>query len=442
MPRRRNHDLHQAIEYTFAPGTFIDHRQSRDFVEALEAVRARITPLIEEGEPERAVALLETFIAACYEKSEEIDDSSGSFGQLVTTLFCDWIRARQAAGTEPAETVRMLLSWMENDDYGYCYRLEKQAAEVLDRAGLAALERAVREAPVPAGRGSPIHRRNVEILRGIHEARRDVEAYVALCEGEGGLAPADCETLAQMCLARRRPEDALAWVERGLALEKSGSWPNRSSWRLHGLEREILKKLGRSGDALASAWGDYQRAPSVYSYAEFMELVPQNERAQWHTKAMVALDRADLTSRIGLLVETKEWTRLAELIDAAPRADLVALSHHTTDPVAERLAKAHPLLAAKLYVAMALRILEGKKSRYYDAALGNLGKARKLMHGEGRAGDWDALAAEIRSAHRRKTGFMSDFERLAEGHSLREPSFRERVRKRWKEGSRTGREPS
>jgi uncharacterized Zn finger protein len=143
-----------------------------------------------------------------------------------------------------------------------------------------------------------------------------------------------------------------------------------------------------------------------------------------------------------VFVETKEWTRLAELIDAASRADLVALSHHTTEPMAKRLAKSQPLLAARLYVAMALRILEGKKSRHYAAALGNLEKARKLMHGEGRAGDWDTLAAEIRSAHRRKTSFISDFERLAEGHSLREPSFRERARKRWKEGSGTRQETS
>ena len=34
-------------------------------------------------EPERAARLDEIFIAACHEKADEIDDSSGNFGMLV-----------------------------------------------------------------------------------------------------------------------------------------------------------------------------------------------------------------------------------------------------------------------------------------------------------------------------------------------------------------------
>jgi tetratricopeptide (TPR) repeat protein len=444
MPRKRRDELERTIENALAPGVFVGYRDRWDFVEGVEAVRAKVAALMEMGEAEarRAVALLETFIAGCYEKSEEIDDSGGSFGQLVGDLFCDWIRARQAAGADPADTARMLLSWMENDNYGYCHRLEKEAVKVIDRAGLVAFERAVRERPSEEGREVYAQRRKVEILKVIHEARRNVGAYAALCEAEGGLAPADCEALAKMCLERRRPGDALAWVERGLELEKAGRFPNRPSWGLPRLEREILKKLGRSGEALASAWEHYQRAPSVFSYQDLMKFVAKGERAEWHAKALAALDEADLSQRIELLLKTREWTRLAEAIDAASREDLVEVSHYTIEPAAKRLEKSHPLLAAKLYVAMALRILEAKKSKYYEAALGNLEKARKLLLREGQASVWEALAAEIRSEHRRKTGFMPGFERVEEGRSLREPSFAERARRRWRQGSGFGRRRS
>jgi hypothetical protein len=430
----RRDELEQAIEDALAPGAFIGYRNNGGFVDDLETVRAKIAPLIKKGEARRAVTLLEAFIAGCYEKSEEIDDSSGSFGQFVEELFCDWIRARQAAKADPAETARMLLSWMESDDYGYCHGLEKEAVKVLDRAGLEAFERAVREWRGGAGK-EYAQRRRVEILKAIHEARRDVGAYAALCETEGELAPADCETLAEMCLKRRRPEDALAWVERGLELERKDRWPNRSAWHLPDLKREILKKLGRSGDALASAWEDYRRAPTVYSYEDLMKFVPKGGRAEWHAKALAVLDGADLSSRIDLLVKTKEWQRLAAAIEAAPRAKLVGLSHYTTEPAAKSIEKSHPLLAAKLHVAMALRILEAKKSKYYDAALGNLENARKLLLKEGRDEEWQALAGEIRESHRRKTGFMSGLERLAEGRSTRGPSFLERARKRWDRGA-------
>ena len=239
MARKRKDDLVQAIEHALAPGAFIGYRDNGGFVEDVESVRAKIAPLIKKGEAGRAVALLETFIAGCYEKSEDIDDSSGSFGQFVEELFCDWIRARQAAKADPAETARMLLSWMESDDYGYCHGLEKEAVKVLDRAGLKAFEQAVRE-KAGGTEKDYAHRRKIEILKAIYQARRDVAAYAALCEAESDLAPADSETLAEMCLKRRRPEDALAWVERGLDLEKKDRWPNRSAWHLPDLKREIL----------------------------------------------------------------------------------------------------------------------------------------------------------------------------------------------------------
>jgi tetratricopeptide (TPR) repeat protein len=444
-PTRPDASLQRAIEDALVLGVFVGYGQSWSFIEGLEAIRARITPLLTKGEAGRAVALLETFIAGCFEKSEEIDDSSGSFGQFVVDLFCDWIRARQAAGADATATVKMLLDWAENDDYGYCHRLETQVVNVLDRAGLAALERVVRDRPTEADTGAYAHRAKVETLKAIHEVRRDVGAYAALCEDEDDVAPADCEVLAQMCLKRRRLEAALVWIERGLDLEQgaknAGRRPTRPSWQLTQLHREVLKRLGRSGEALASAWEAYQRSPSVHTYEDLMKFVAPDERATWREKAMDPLAQADLSSQIDVLVRTKERTRLAEAVEAASPSDLMALSHYTAEPAATRLKQGHPLACAKLHVAMALRILVAKKSRYYDAALENLRKARQILQKQGRAREWEALASEIRGEHRRKTGFMPGFERLAAGRSFREPSFAERARKRWRQGTDSRHDP-
>jgi len=436
MARKRQDRLEREIEGALAPGVFVGYRDNGSFVEELEAVQGRIVSLIKEGDAVVAVGLLETFIAGCYEKSEEIDDSDGNFGQLVEGLFCHWIRARQAAKADPDETAGMLLSWMDNDEYGYCRGLEKRAPKVLDRKGLVAFEHAVWDQPSDGdARERHVHLRRIEILKAIHEKRRDVDAYSELCEAEGGVAPQDCQVLAEMCLKRGRLDDALAWVERGLDPERNERWPNRSAWGLRGLQRKLLKRLGRSGEALASAWDDYRRTPSVYSYDDFMEFVPKGERSQWHAKALAALDGASSTSRIELLVKTKEWDRLAQFIEQESRESLMDLSHHTTEPVAKKLAKSHPLLAAKLHIAMALRIVEAGKSKYYGAALGNLEKARKILLAEGRDEDWAALAADIRKKHRRKVGFMPGFERVDTGESMKGPSFRTRTRARWNRGA-------
>jgi len=153
MRQDNSDNLASDIEHALSFGTFVGYRSGHAFIERLESVQARIAPLIRKpAEAPRAVSLLETFNAGCYEKAEEIDDSGGSFGDFALELFGDWIRARQAAKAGPDETARMLLSWMENDDYGYRGRLGTEAVAALNRSGLDAYERAVMEKAEEAAR--------------------------------------------------------------------------------------------------------------------------------------------------------------------------------------------------------------------------------------------------------------------------------------------------
>ena len=64
------------MEAALCPGRFVSERASYSFVRELEDTAGRIAGVIESS-PERAAGFYETFIAACYEKAEEVDDSSG-----------------------------------------------------------------------------------------------------------------------------------------------------------------------------------------------------------------------------------------------------------------------------------------------------------------------------------------------------------------------------
>jgi hypothetical protein len=79
--------------------------------------------------------LYELFLAGCYEKAEEIDDSSGNLGMFFKDLFCGWIKARQAAGRDLAETIHDIMAWMDRDDYGFCFDIDGDVALALDREG-------------------------------------------------------------------------------------------------------------------------------------------------------------------------------------------------------------------------------------------------------------------------------------------------------------------
>jgi hypothetical protein len=87
-----------AMEEALRPGRYISEHASFSVVNELESVAARIAGT----DPERAVGLYETFIAACYEKADEVDDSSGYFGTFGGSLFSRWMTARQAASADPA----------------------------------------------------------------------------------------------------------------------------------------------------------------------------------------------------------------------------------------------------------------------------------------------------------------------------------------------------
>ena len=434
--------IEQEIELALNPGAFIPDGACFSFVSGLEEVAAKMAKLT-TTDPSRSVALYETFLAACYAKIEELDDSSGSFGQFVGDLYCGWIRARQAEGANPDETASRLLAWMDNDDYGFCYHIEKDAAKVLDKANLAAFVTQVRARFDAAANAAPeaegafkdrpdhIRRRCGEILRALYAAQKDIAAYITLAEEIGPTAQ-DCHAVATLLASRRKPEEALAWVERGIDMDKRTPHGSTAGHDLAKLKKELLAKLGRGDEALDAAWGDYREYPSVYRYDDLMKFVPTAERAKWHEKAIDVAEGADLRSAMELLLATKEMDRLVNLLRQAKDHSLEGLSHYATEPIAKKIEKAHPDLAARLWRAQGLRIVNGKKSKYYDAALSNFERAKCCFESAGLATEWQKTVRQGRADHHRKSGFMSGFERLVAGAGPSDrPSFLEQAKARW-----------
>lgn len=440
IPRKRRapDPLEQDIEAALAPGDFISYNAAWSFVDDVRDVADRVSKLIKR-EPERAVRLYQTFVAACHLKAEEIDDSSGSFGMLVDDLFQGWIKARQAAGAAPEETARVLVAWMEDDPYGFCYDLDREASKVLDKKGLAAFAAQIRSkfegAPAQDDEEerSPgrARRRWGAALKTVLAAARDIEAFVTLCE-QTGLGDEDCKSIAEMYKRRKRPADALSWVERGLKIAKSCGGYSSAEHDLQDMKRELLSRLGRAEDALASAWAEFEEHPSVFTYEELLRYVPTRQKKAWHAKAMQAAEGADLSSQIELWLEHNELDLLVARLHTATDEELEEQSHFRTEPLARKLERSHPELAARVYRALGMRIVNAGKSKYYRAALDNLKNAKKYYTKAGLVGDWEAFADEVRERHHRKKGFMARFEDTASGTvKPPQPTFLDRARRRW-----------
>jgi len=432
-PRSKADPIEREIERALRPGALIRDGECFSFVSGLETVAATVDKLI-TADPARSVELYETFLAGCHAKADELDDSSGSFGQFAQDVICGWIRARQASGADPGRTTSTLLGWMDDDPYAFCYEIEKDAVAAFDKAGLAAFERQVRARLDAASedRSSWEYRRASGILRAIYCAQRDVQAYIALAE-ETGLKPEDCLAVAKL-LATRKPGEALAWVERGRALDRDKRFRSTAGYDLDKFHRELLVRLGRQDEALEAAWADFQHHPSKFTYDDLIKFVPKAEFQEWREKALNAATGADLHSLLELLIETKETERLAELVRGTTDKALEDVSHYATEPAAKRLEKNHPDLAARLWRAQGLRIVDAKKSKYYAAALSNFERARDCYQKAGLSIEWEKTVRHVCGAHYRKSAFIDGFQALAAGAKRAEqPSFLERAKARWGE---------
>ncbi len=431
--RRRVDPLERRIESALRPGEFIYDRACFAFVSGLDGVTAEIRALT-RSDPARATALCEAFLAGCHQKVEELDDSSGSFGQFVQDLICLWIEARQGSGADADETASTLLAWMDDDPYAFCYQIEKDAAAAFNKAGLAAFGKQVR-ARFEAVSGKPSeypYRSWSEVLRAVYWAQRNIAAYVALAE-QTGLKPEDCLAIAKL-FAGRKPNEALAWIERGRTLDLGSRLRSGAAFDLDRVHRELLTRLGRQNEAMEEAWADFREHPSKFTYDDLMKLVPKGERAEWHEKALDAAKGADLDSLLELFVETREMERLAELVRGSTDKALEQVSHYATEPAAKKLEKTHPGLAARLWRAQGIRVVDAKKSKYYDAAISNFERARDCYQRAGLSAEWEEIVRQVRSAHFRKTSFISEFESLAAGaRQADKPSFLERAKARWGE---------
>ena len=436
-PKSNRDPIEVDMEIALRPGRYISYGDAFDFVCRFEVVEDGVDKLI-ASEPERAATLYETFLAGCLEKAEEIDDSDDSLGMFISKLLAGWAAARRAAAADPDETARRLVAWMADDPYGYFSRLPEDVAPELDEAGLLALESHVRErldAPVSSASGGTLsdYRRAIwtAALRVLLVARKDLDAYVRLCE-ESTLTDEDCLAVAKMLASTEDLAGALAWVERGLDLGREAEFPSCSTGSLDKMKRELLQGLGRSEESLESAWSAFQKDPSGYTYDELVQYVPVAEQDTWREKAVQAAGEARLDTLIDFWVHVGEFPRLAVRLRDASDGELEAISHFTTEKAADGLAADYPDVAARVYRALGMRVLHSKKSAYYPAALDNFRNAMECYQRTGRSAAWDALVELIFAEHSRKTSFMPGFKRLLSGQRPAvSQTFLERARGRW-----------
>ncbi|MHB8279567.1 MAG: DUF6880 family protein [Candidatus Humimicrobiaceae bacterium] len=438
-----NKDLIEQIERALSFDTFISYDNVWDFIDDLERVKDNIDALLKNGKAEQAVSLYEIFLSGCYEKADEIDDSGGNLGIFFEELFCSWIDARQKAKYDSNETINLVLKWMENDDYGFCFNIEKSIVKIFCSNELKIFELSIRscfdnayrlESPKENKRISdysyPV-RKNADILKIIYSEKKDIKSYINLCE-KLGVTPKDCEVIALLYKGIDNFQEALIWVGKGLGLKEKDNWLNESSYDLERIKRELSSLLGNNDYAIESAWTNFKKYPSEYSYDELMKYVAKKDINNWHNKAIEEAKISPLKSTIELFIKTKELDILADRILLVKHEELENISHYVIEKAAKVFLNKNSIVAAKIYRAMGMRILNSKKSKYYSIALEHFLRVKSIYIENNSQEEWLSIIKYIRENHARKYSFITDFEKLVSGiYPSSQKSFAQRARKRW-----------
>ena len=412
--------IEEEVSRALRPGRYISpYKEVSRLIRRLEGIRERIGGILDRGEADEAVRLFWSFLVRVFQKIPEVDPSGGNFSLFFESLFCDWVRAQQEAGADPGETARIYMEWAEQDEWGYLMDLHERLVQVLDSAGIQAFLRLVREraealGPEAETRESGYSRDHwVEVMKALMKAQGNVTGFFGLC-GREGMSPADFDSLAGMQEKQGLLEEALAWVEKGLDSLRGGRMDPWVSCNLQRRKGEILVRLGRLREALEFEWGLFQEDPCRTSFNRVLSLVPSGEREVWREKALAWAEGADLVQGVEIFLSQKDLERLAGRLE---REDLTFLAREFP-PLARRtakaLARAHPLVSARIFRELALSKLE-RAGGGYKRALRDFERARDGFLAAGRRAEWRALVFLVRRRHGRKTSFLPGFEALVSG---------------------------
>lgn len=141
-------------------------------------------PSVQPGLQEKRPSCTKFSLQHAFTKAEEVDDSSGSFGEFVGALLLASIRDQQRAGMPVIEVVRKMRRWVERDEYGFCTQLEEEAANVLSAEGQREFERTPIGFEHATGEGAEWEKGSALIaLKALAETQGDIEKTVVLCPG-------------------------------------------------------------------------------------------------------------------------------------------------------------------------------------------------------------------------------------------------------------------
>ena len=399
---------------------FVDWREAGSFADNIEEVADSLAELLKPGTADVLVELSEYAIARTEDALEQIDDSSGSVGEIVFRLGELHLMACAMARPEPTALAERLFRLEMGLSFGLCSFSAATYRHVLGKPGLqryrelAETEWSKIKPRKQNGRDFDSHRfRITHIMEKLAEASGDIEELVAikardLSSGYSYL------TIAEILGKAGQDDKALDWAERGLK-----AFPDRPDNRLRDFLAAAYLKRKRNDEALQLTWVQFEERPGLEYYKKLHGVA--KHLGIWPGQRSRALALvSDISAREA--VKTNRWKPKPSVPDHSLRVE-IALWEKDLDAawaaaqqgvcdrnlliaLAEKLEPARPNDAIMLYRRVVPPIVEQTNNAAYEEAIKLVRKVGKLMGAQKRTGEFADYLTELRVRFKPKRNFI------------------------------------
>ncbi len=412
-------DLKGLIRKALAISGFVDYRRLRGLIRRVEPLLTLISALADEGRAQLARDLAQYTFARGLAAYMRVDDSGGSFGELLREMAALFLRTCRAAPPESAAFGKQFFALMQADDWGLLDFADY--APLLGAPGLKAFTACAEKEWAKVPSYGPEHRYDryrqtgtsyygiTMIMEALARAAGDIDRLIAI-KSRDLSSPYHFLGIAEALAEAGRHDEALAWAERG-----QHAFTDRPDARLTAFLTAEYGRRGRHEEALALAWESWISAPTLESYQHLLACAERAANtALWRAKARAWL-RADLLKPASggraratdgrsllvqiLLSENENAGALAEARTGGCRQDLWF-------QIAARCERDQPLEAADIYRQHLDAIVQRGKKSSYDYAASLTVKIGKLMHAGQRADEFAQWLTDLRARHKGRRNFL------------------------------------
>lgn len=416
-------DLRKVVKQATRTNGFIEYREAGNYANRLEDLGQLLSQCIADGQPE-LIEVIEEAIALAEEALQQVDDSGGEVMPAILQLRKVHLAACNALHPDPVALAERLYGFQMDGQWDTFHELLPDYAEALGGEGLAAYRQRVERDWLALPALGPEHYRSdwstqrfkVEsAMKDIARCSDDFELLVAI--QAKNLSSSSCFlALAGLFRDRGRKEEALHWVEQGIA-----AFPNERNDRLLSLAIELQLALGQHAEVERLAWRRLEQDPGCGPFFKLMEVADLIGReAALRKRALDFLwQKVAAEEAADSGVRRSQW-------DKPRRGDIVSIFLREGDAeamwdvfsggrvdvglweaVADTRGKTHHEEAISLYKRLLPHKVEGgSRGSHYGEAFAIVKKIRALRAGHKQLGMFGDELAEIRLEWKRKRNFM------------------------------------